>query len=91
MDRFTGAWTPALVTAEADRLFPTITIGLMFPSAARPIASSGRRAVTGELRHYAHQLDIGRVLHGPSDHLRSVQRGHHFVNQYLKSVTCRTT
>jgi hypothetical protein len=20
------------------------------------------------LRHYAHQLDIGRVLHGPSDH-----------------------
>ena len=33
-------------------------------------------------RHYAHQLDIGRVLHGPSDHLRSVQRGHHFVNQY---------
>jgi hypothetical protein len=41
MDRFTGAWTPALVTAEADRLFPTITIGLMFPSAAWPIAVDG--------------------------------------------------
>jgi hypothetical protein len=50
----------------------------MFPSAARPIASSGRRAVTGELRHYAHQLDIGRVLHGPKirhrDQSRRVQK-----------------
>src|ERR1700730_2924469 len=33
MDRFTRAWTPALGHHGIDRLFPTITIGLMFPSA----------------------------------------------------------